>query len=80
MKGIFMKSKIINILIIFILTIILLQNAFNLSSTTKINYKEDSKLDYKVYLKTNEFYEEEYLGKNKVYVSYEGTETDVILY
>ena len=41
----------------------------NLSSTTKINYKEDSNLDYKVYLKTNEFYEEEYLSKNKVYVS-----------
>ena len=54
---------------LFTLTIILFQNAFNLSSTTKINYNENSNLDYKVFLKTNEFYENEYLGKDKVYVT-----------
>ena len=56
-------------LILLIMLLISLQNTFNLSSSTKINYEENSSLDYKVYLKTNEFYDEEYLGKDKVYVA-----------
>lgn len=34
-----------------------------------INYSEKSNLDCKVYLKKNEFYSEEYLGKNMLYVA-----------
>ena len=56
-------------LILLIIMFVSLQNTFDLSSSTKINYKENSSLDYKVYLKTNEFYDEEYLGKDKVYVA-----------
>lgn len=44
-------------------------NSFNLESEKLINYRETSNLDYKVYLKPNEFYEDEYLGKNMVYVA-----------
>ena len=54
---------------LFVIAIIFLQNTFDLSSSTKVNYKENSNLDYKVYLKPNEFYEDEYLGKDKVYVA-----------
>lgn len=56
-------------LILLIIMFFSIQNTFDLSSSTKINYKENSSLDYKVYLKTNEFYDEEYLGKDKVYVA-----------
>ena len=34
-----------------------------------INYSEKSNLDYKVYLKENDFYDEDYLDKNMVYVA-----------
>ena len=35
----------------------------------RINYIEKSNIDYKVYLKENNFYENEYLEKDKVYVA-----------
>ena len=34
-----------------------------------INYKESGNLDYKVYLKENDFYQTEYLDKDMIYVS-----------
>ena len=34
-----------------------------------ISYNESSSLDYKVYLKENQFYEEEYLPSNQAYIS-----------
>lgn len=34
-----------------------------------INYKEKGNIDYKVYLKQNDFYENDYLNNNMVYVS-----------
>lgn len=34
-----------------------------------INYSEKSNLDYKVYLKKNEFYDQDYLGKNMIYIA-----------
>jgi len=34
-----------------------------------INYTEKSNLDYKVYLKENDFYDDKYLGKDMVYVA-----------
>jgi len=49
---------------------------FNLFSKTinyvdieDINYYEKSNLDYRVYLKENEFYENDYLGKDMLYVA-----------
>ena len=37
--------------------------------TQYINYHENSDVDYKVYLKENEFYKENYLDKNKGYIA-----------
>ena len=54
---------------LFIITVIFLQGTFATTPSQKIDYNENSNLDYKVYLKPNNFYETEYLGKNKVYIA-----------
>ena len=56
-------------IILFIITLIFIQNTFDLSSSKIINYNEKSNLDYKVYLKENNFYDVDYLGKDKIYVA-----------
>lgn len=43
--------------------------SFDVENEKVINYKEQSNLDYKVYLKKNNFYEEKYLGKDMVYIA-----------
>ena len=47
----------------------LLNNSIDFNREVVINYSEKSNLDYKVYLKENEFYEEEFLGKDMIYVA-----------
>lgn len=54
---------------LFIITVIFLQGTFATTPSQKIDYNESSNLDYRVYLKPNNFYETEYLGKNKVYIA-----------
>lgn len=44
-------------------------DSLNFVEQKSINYSERSGLDYKVYLKENDFYEEEYLGKNMSYIA-----------
>ena len=60
-------------LIVFIILLsagtILLVKAFNFENEKIIKYNEKSNLDYKVYLKENEFYDEPYLGKDMLYVA-----------
>lgn len=41
----------------------------NLSETVYITYRETSTVDYKVHLKENDFYEEEWLDKDQAYVA-----------
>ena len=43
--------------------------SINVLSVINVNYREKSNLDYKVYLKKNEFYDKEYLGKGMSYVA-----------
>lgn len=54
-----------------ILLIILLIAFFSLTfkGTYTLHYSESSNLDYKVYLKENNYYQEEYLGKDKQYIA-----------
>lgn len=47
-----------------ICAVILIVSYLFLSKDYYINYKENANVDYKIYLKENEFYEEEYLGLN----------------
>ena len=56
-------------LLFLVISLILITKSFSVSHINDINYQENSNLDYKVYLKKNEFYESDYLGKNMVYVA-----------
>ena len=46
-----------------------IKRSFAIVGEQNVTYQENSNLDYKVYLKPNDFYEDEYLGKNMVYVA-----------
>lgn len=67
------SSRIIIYIVMFIVFVLLgfifSFNALDFIEKNVINYSEKSNLDYKVYLKENDFYEEEYLEKNMVYVA-----------
>ena len=59
------------LLVVFLsITSLLITNTLlNLSNFNKIKYNEKSNIDYKVYLKENNFYEKDYLEKDKVYIA-----------
>ena len=60
---------IITFLILLIIGTLLLNKSLQFENEKIVKYSEKSNLDYKVYLKKNEFYEEEYLGKDMLYVA-----------
>lgn len=62
-------STILLLITLFIMTILFTQGAFNGTTSTTINYNESSSLDYSVYLKDNNFYDTDYLAKDKIYVA-----------
>ena len=57
------------IAIVSLLTVLLAFTYYNTSKNRYINYTEKGDVNYKVYLKENDFYKEEYLGKDQVYVA-----------
>lgn len=67
------KQKITRTITIGIIILVVIFLVSILSITVKRNYSlhysENSDLDYKVYLEKNDFFEEEYLGKDKQYIS-----------
>ena len=67
------ETKIIKTIVLTILLITLgsyyLIKSINILSVLNVNYREKSNIDYKVYLKNNEFYDSEYLGKGMTYVA-----------
>ena len=56
-------------LFLLILGTLLLNKSIQFESEKIVKYSEKSNLDYKVYLKQNDFYDEKYLGKDMVYVA-----------
>lgn len=69
-----MKKKLILIyVLIFILCLIMgiyfLLISFKIEDDNVINYIENGNIDYKVYLKNNDFYENKYLDKDMLYIS-----------
>ena len=56
-------------LALLFLTILFATMSLSITEEKKINYSENSDIDYRVYLRENDFYEENYLGKNKIYVA-----------
>jgi len=57
------------VFIFMILGALLLKESLKKQDGLNITYKENSNLDYKVYLKQNDFYETNYLGKDMIYVA-----------
>lgn len=57
------------IAIVSIATVLLTWTYYNTSKNYYINYTENSEVDYKVYLKENDFYDEEYLDKDQAYIA-----------
>ena len=53
-------------LLIFIVSI---TKSFSYRNAKVINYKDTQAIDYRVYLKKNDFYDEPFLGKNMIYVA-----------
>ncbi len=60
---------VIAFLIFLCVFLFLLNSVYDYSKSQVVNYKEDQKIDYKVYLKKNEFYDKEYLDENMLYVA-----------
>jgi len=56
-------------MILFFSSFVLFRNSFSYEEEKYIQYRESSNLDYKVYLKPNNFYEQSYLGKNMLYIA-----------
>ena len=57
------------IVLIFIITASLIISTATSKETKDIIYTENSKLDYKVYLKENEFFEKDYLEEDNQYIA-----------
>ena len=53
----------------FVSGLVLMLQSINFNKEEYINYAETSVLDYKVYLKQNDFYQEKYLEKGMLYVA-----------
>ncbi len=56
-------------IIILVILLVLVYFSLAFKKTQKIHYSDKSNLDYKVYLKKNDYYETDYLGKDKQYIS-----------
>ena len=69
--GYFTRVALFGILfaLLFSASYFLVRNSFSYKDARIVNYQDSGSIDYKVYLKPNEFYEQSYLGKNMVYVS-----------
>lgn len=55
--------------VLFGVSYLLTVKSLSFSESKTISYTDGGNIDYKVYLKPNDFYEQPYLGKNMVYVS-----------
>lgn len=56
-------------LFLLFISILFIVKSISFISEQYLGYIEKSKLDYEVYLKENDFYESEYLGKNMSYIA-----------
>ena len=61
--------NIILIILFFILSVVLFVSSIAIKQRNNVVYKQTSNLDYKVYLKPNDYYKEPYLQKNMQYIA-----------
>lgn len=60
---------IVILIVFFALSILLARKTLTKEDINPISYTERETIDYKVYLKENDFYTEKYLGKDKAYIA-----------
>ena len=58
-----------SIIIVTISLVFIFQSTIQFQSFAKLGYQEKSNLDYRVYLKENDYFEEKYLDKGKQYIA-----------
>lgn len=66
------ERLLINVITIFsflILSIVFLTSSISIKSKSKVYYNQSSSVDYKVYLKPNDYYKDPYLDKNMQYIA-----------
>lgn len=59
----------IAIIVVTVINALSFQGGVKLETINSIYYNEKSNLDYKVYLKENDYFDEEYLGKDRQYIA-----------
>ena len=72
MKNNHVKRQLI-LMILFILLLFLgilcLFIGYNNKKTVSLKYRENNDIDYKVYLKDNEYFDSDYIDKGKTYIT-----------
>lgn len=61
--------NVIGIVLFFIIGIILVISSISIKTENTVLYNQSSNVDYKVYLKPNDYYKEPYLDKNMQYIA-----------
>lgn len=61
--------KIVISFIILVISIVAIFNSSNMSENVLVSYKTDSAVDYKVYIFQNNFITDEYMSKDKTYIT-----------
>lgn len=57
------------VIVLLMISFILFNNGLNTKTEKEINYQETGNIDYKVYLKENNYYGEDYLTEDKQYIA-----------
>ena len=72
MKNTYIKRQFI-ILLTFLVSLLIgticIFNGLNTKKTITLKYQENNNIDYKVYLKENDFFEDKYIEKGKTYIT-----------
>ena len=61
--------NVIGIVLFFIIGIVLVISSISIKTQNMVLYNQSSNIDYKVYLKPNDYYKEPYLDKNMQYIA-----------
>lgn len=64
-----LMSQIIRIVILMIFAVILICFGINIKAENSVKYQKNNNIAYKVYLKDNEYYDEEYLDQDMQYIA-----------
>lgn len=60
---------VLSVIALIVVAVVLFKNSITLNSKSDVTYKQTSNLDYKVALKPNDYYKEQYLNKGMQYIA-----------